>query len=175
MKSPITISLLACGLVLTGCGKKEESAPAQTTAAAPAASTPAPAAPAAPAALVVEITANDAMKFSVTRIEASAGQQVKITLRNIGTMPKQAMGHNLVVLKKGTDIKAYADAAMMAAATEYIPAAKADQVIAHTKLLGPKQSEEIVFTAPAEAGEYPFICSFPAHFLAGMKGVLVVK
>ncbi|MDQ5977348.1 MAG: hypothetical protein QG602_320, partial [Verrucomicrobiota bacterium] len=45
----------------------------------------------------------------------------------------------------------------------------------HTKLLGPKQSEEIVFTAPAEAGEYPFICSFPAHFIAGMKGVMVVK
>ncbi len=175
MKSTIAISLLACGLVLTGCGKKEESAPAQTTAATPAASTPVPAGPAAPAAAVVEITANDAMKFSVTRIEVAAGQQVKITLRNIGTMPKQAMGHNLVVLHKGADLKAYADAAMMAAATDYIPAAKSDQVIAHTKLLGPKQSEEIVFTAPAEAGEYPFICSFPAHYLAGMKGVLVVK
>lgn len=176
MKTSLALSLLACGLVLTGCGKKEEAA--APSAAAPTASAPAAAptaAPAAPAAVVVEITANDAMKFSVTRIEVAAGQQVKITLRNIGTMPKQAMGHNLVVLKKGTDIKAYADAAMMAAATEYIPAAKADQVIAHTKLLGPKQSEEIVFTAPAEAGEYPFICSFPAHFLAGMKGVLVVK
>lgn len=177
MKTSIAISLLACGLVLTGCGKKEESASAQTTTTPPTATTPAPAAaaPAAPAAAVVEITANDAMKFSVTRIEVAAGQQVKITLRNIGTMPKQAMGHNLVVLKKGADVKAYADAAMMAAATDYIPAGKSDQVIAHTKLLGPKQSEEVVFTAPAEAGEYPFICSFPAHFLAGMKGVLVVK
>lgn len=177
MKLKLTLSALACGLLFTGCGKKEEASSAATasTPAAPAASAPAAAAPAAPAAAVIEITANDSMKFNLTRFEVAAGQEVKITLTNLGTMPKQAMGHNLVVLKKGADVKGYADAAVMAAATEYIPAAKADQVIAHTKLLGPKQSEEITFKAPAEAGEYPFLCSFPAHFLSGMKGVMVVK
>ncbi len=176
MKTSIALSLLACGLVLTGCGKKEEATASASAAPAAAAPTAAPAAaPAAPAAAVIEITANDAMKFSVTRFEVTAGQQVKLTLRNIGTMPKAAMGHNLVILKKDADVKAFADAAVMAAAADYFPAAKADQAIAHTKLLGPKQSEEIVFTAPAEAGEYPFICSFPAHFIAGMKGVMVVK
>lgn len=167
MKSQIALSLLACSLVLTGCGKKE-AAPA-SAAAAPAA------APAAPAAAVIEITANDSMKFNLTRFEVAAGQEVKVTLTNLGTMPKAAMGHNLIILKKGADVKAYADAAVMAAATDYVPAAKADQVIAHTKLLGPKQSEEITFKAPAEPGEYPFLCSFPAHFLTGMKGVMVVK
>ncbi|MFZ5496795.1 MAG: plastocyanin/azurin family copper-binding protein [Verrucomicrobiota bacterium] len=167
MKSKFTLSLLLCGLVLTGCGKKEESATA------PAAATTA--APAAPAIATVEITANDAMKFNLTRFEVAAGQDVKIIFTNLGTMPKQAMGHNLVILKHGADAKAYADAAVMAMATDYIPAAKADQVIAHTKLLGPKQSEEITFKAPAEAGEYPFLCTFPAHFLSGMKGVMVVK
>jgi azurin len=90
-------------------------------------------------------------------------------------MPKAAMGHNLVILKKDADVKGFADAAVMAAASDYFPAAKADQAIAHTKMLGPKESQEIVFTAPAEAGEYPYICSFPAHYLAGMKGVMVVK
>jgi azurin len=174
MKSKITLSLVACGLVLTGCGKKEESVSspgASPVAAAPAAS----AAPAAPAAAVIEVTANDSMKFNLTRFEVAAGQEVKVTLTNLGTMPKAAMGHNLVILKKGADVKAYADAAVMAAATDYVPAAKADQVVAHTKLLGPKQSDEITFKAPSEAGEYPFICSFPAHFLSGMKGVMVVK
>ena len=171
MKSTLTLSLLACGLLLTGCGKKEATAPA-STAATPAAT---PAAPAAPAVAVVEITANDAMKFNVTRFEVAAGQEVKLIFTNLGNMPKQAMGHNLIILKLGADAKAYADAAVMAAATEYVPAAKADQVIAHTKLLGPKQSDEITFKAPAEAGEYPFLCSFPAHFLSGMKGVMVVK
>ena len=177
MKFHHALTLIACGLVLTGCGKKE-AAPAAAPSAAPTASAAAPAAApasATPVAAVIEITANDAMKFSVTRFEVAAGQQVKLTLRNIGTMPKAAMGHNLVILKKDADVKAFADAAVMAAATDYFPAAKADQVIAHTKLLGPKQNEEITFTAPAEVGEYPFICSFPAHFLAGMKGVMVVK
>lgn len=175
MKSLLPLTLIASGLLLTGCGKKQ--ADAAASAPAPAAATPAatPAAPAAPTAAVVEITANDAMKFSVTRFEVAAGQEVKLTLRNIGTMPKAAMGHNLIVLKKDADVKAYTDAAVMAAATEYVPAAKADQVIAHTKLLGPKQNDEITFTAPSEPGEYPFICSFPAHYLAGMKGVMVVK
>ena len=175
MKLHHALTLIACGLVLTGCGKKEAAPAAAAPSAAPTASAPAAAPAATPAAAVIEITANEAMKFNVTRFEVAAGQQVKLTLRNIGTMPKAAMGHNLVILKKDADVKAFADAAVMAAATEYFPAAKADQAIAHTKLLGPKQSEEIVFTAPAEAGEYPFICSFPAHFIAGMKGVMVVK
>ena len=33
----------------------------------------------------------------------------------------------------------------------------------------------IEFTAPAKPGSYTFFCTFPGHFAAGMKGVLVVK
>lgn len=172
MKSLATIASLSLALlVLAGCGKKESAAPqASNTPAAPNASTPA-----APAVLNVEITANDAMKFSVTRIEAKAGQDVKVTLVNIGSMPKAAMGHNWVLLKKGVDAKAFVDAAVAAMANDYFPADKADQVIAHTKLLGPKQTDEVSFKAPTEPGEYEFLCSFPAHYVSGMKGVLVVK
>ena len=168
MKNHLVFTLVASALVLTACGKKEES-----SAAAPASA--AAAAPAAPAVAVIELTANDAMKFSATHFEVAAGQEVKVVFTNMGTMPKVAMGHNFVLLKKGTDAKAFVDAAVAAAATEYIPASKADEVIAHTKLLGPKQTEEITFKAPTEPGEYPFICSFPAHYLSGMKGVIVVK
>jgi len=176
MKKYLVVPFVAGVLVLTACGKKEE----PTTSASSAASTPAAAPAAAPAATssgpaVIELTANDSMKFSQTRLEVSAGQEVKITLVNQGTMPKQAMGHNLVILKKGVDPKKVADAAVTAAATEYIPASAADQILAHTKLLGPKQSDEITFKAPSEPGEYPFLCTFPAHYLSGMKGVLVVK
>lgn len=173
MKLPVTTTLLSSALLLlAGCGKKETAAPVATSS-PPAASVPA--APAAPALLTVEITANDAMKFSVTRIEAKPGQEVKVVLVNIGSMPKAAMGHNFVLLKKDADPKAFVDAAVAAMATDYFPAAKADQVIAHTKLLGPKQTDEITFKAPTEPGEYPFVCSFPAHFVSGMKGVLVVQ
>lgn len=164
MKKHLIFPLMAGVLVLVGCGKKEEAA-----AAAPAG------APAAPVVAIIELSANDSMKFSQTRFEVSAGQEVKLTMTNLGTMPKVAMGHNFVLLKKGADAKAFSDAAVMAAATDYVPAALADQVIAHTKLLGPKQSDEITFKAPTEPGEYPFLCTFPAHFLSGMKGVIVVK
>lgn len=165
MKKHLLLPVLAGSLLLAGCGQKE-----QASAAAPVA-----AAPAAPAVATFELTANDTMKFNLTRLEVKAGQEVRITLTNTGNMPKAAMGHNLVVLKKGVEGKAFADAAVTAAATDYIPAALADKVIAHTKLLGPKQSEEIVFTAPSEPGEYVYVCTFPAHFLAGMHGVLVVN
>ncbi len=163
MKKHLLLPVLAGSLLLAGCGQKDQ-------AAAPVASTPS-----ASAAATFEVTANDTMKFNLTRLEVKAGQEVKITLTNVGNMPKAAMGHNLVILKKGADAKAYVDAAVTAMATDYMPAALADQVIAHTKLLGPKQSEEITFKAPTEPGEYPFVCTFPAHYLSGMKGVLVVN
>jgi azurin len=166
--------MVAAVLAFSGCGKSENPAAQAPSApeSAPAAAAPAP----APAtARTIEISGNDQMKFSVTRIEAKPGETLKIVFTNAGTLPKQAMGHNLVVLKMGVDAQAYCNAAMRAAATEYLPAELSGQVLAATKLLGPKEKDEITFTLPAEAGEYPFVCSFPAHYLAGMRGVIVVQ
>ena len=42
-------------------------------------------------------------------------------------------------------------------------------------LLGPNETGEVTFQAPTEPGEYPFLCTFPAHCSIGMKGVLIVK
>jgi azurin len=162
MKSPLILSLCVAGLLLAGCGQKNESA-----ASAAAAN--------APAVAVIELTANDSMKYNLTRFEVKAGQEVALSLTNMGSMPKAAMAHNWILLKKGADPKAFVDAAVMAAATDYIPPALADQMIAHTKQLGPKQTDEVKFTAPTEPGEYVFLCSFPAHYVAGMHGVMVVK
>ncbi|MBI2513463.1 MAG: azurin [Opitutae bacterium] len=160
----LTLALFAGALLLAGCGKKDDAASSAGGSAASAS-----------AVATLELTANDSMKFSATRFEVKAGQDVKVILTNIGSMPKLAMGHNFVLLKKGADVEAFDKAAVGAAATEHIPANMQDQIIAHTKLLGPKQTDEITFKAPSEPGEYTFICSFPAHFQAGMKGVLVVK
>ena len=148
--------------MLVGCGQKNESA--ALVASAPV-----------PAGASFELTANDSMKFNLARLEVTAGQDVTVSLTNMGNMPKVAMGHNWVLLKKEADINAFNDAAVMAAVTDYVPAALASQVIAHTKLLGPKQSDEVKFKAPTEPGEYVYLCTFPAHYLSGMKGVLVVK
>jgi azurin len=167
MKKHLFIPVLVGSLLLAACGKKNEQSAANPGAGS--------AGPAASAAASFDVTAGDNMKFSVTRLEAKAGQDVKVTLTNVGNMPKTAMGHNFVLLKKDVDVKAFVDAAVAAQATDYIPADQSDKVIAHTKLLGPKQSEEITFKAPTEPGEYTFVCTFPAHFQSGMKGVLVVQ
>lgn len=163
-------------LLAAGCGKKD--APASTAAATAAAPAAAPAATAAaPAAAgsarVIEITANDQMKFNVTNIDAKAGEELKVVLNNIGMLPKEAMGHNWVLLKAGVDMNAFATAAMTAKDTDYIPAAMKDQVLAFIPVLGPKKSGDVTFKAPA-AGTYNFICSFPGHYML-MKGTLTVK
>jgi azurin len=194
MKIRLLCFAFCAALLASGCGKKENvpatvadvtssaATPSSPTAAAtgtPAAtaSTPAaaPIAAATPSggARVIEITANDQMKFSLATIEAKAGEELKVVLTNLGTLPKEAMGHNWVLLKAGTDPMAFGAASMTAKDKEYIGDSVKDQVIAATKVLGPKQSAEVTFKAPA-AGEYPFICSFPGH-VALMKGTLVVK
>lgn len=83
------------------------------------------------------------------------------------------MGHNLVVLKQGTDLKAFAELAATAAATDYIPEAEQGNVIAHTKVIGGGESDTIEFTI-TEAGTYEFLCSFPGHY-AMMRGTIIVE
>jgi azurin len=48
-------------------------------------------------------------------------------------------------------------------------------LLANTKLIGGGESAEVVFKAPADKGDYTFVCSFPSHFALGMKGTLTVK
>ena len=123
----------------------------------------------------VIVTCNDAMQFDTKEIEVKAGTTVKLTLKNVGKAPKIAMGHNLVILKPGTNLVTWAQKAMAAKETEYIPTEEADKeaVFAHTKLLGPDEEDSITFEVK-EAGEYEFLCSFPGHF-ALMKGKITAK
>lgn len=122
---------------------------------------------------VIEISTNDQMQFSTTAIEAKAGEELKVVLTNKGTLPKEVMGHNWVLLTAGTEVTAFGTAAMAAKDTDYVPAGMKDKVVAFIKVLGPKQSADVTFKAPA-AGTYTYICSFPGHF-AAMKGTLTVK
>lgn len=123
----------------------------------------------------VTITGNDQMKYDKAEIEVKAGQTVALTFKNIGALPKAAMGHNVVILKPGSDIPKFAIGGVANAAGDYLPLdpALAAQVVAKTKILGPKEEETIVFKVPA-AGDYPFLCTFPGHF-GVMKGVLKAK
>jgi azurin len=122
----------------------------------------------------VEITGGDDMKFSVADIAAKPGETLKIQLKNVGTLPKMAMAHNVVVLKPTTKVVEFNTAAASARDTDFIPAAMKADVLASTALAGPGETVEATFKVPA-AGSYPFMCTFPGHFTAGMKGNIVAK
>jgi len=124
---------------------------------------------------VIAITATDAMKYSVTEITAKPGEKLTVKLSAQGAIPKVAMAHNFVLLALKTDAAAFANAGSQSRATDFIPAAMKAQVLANTTLAGNGETVEVTFTAPKVPGAYTFICTFPAHFLAGMKGTLTVK
>jgi len=139
-----------------------------------------PAAPANPVTVVdgvtvVQMTGNDRMKFNIESFTVPAGSPVKLVFENVGKMPKAAMGHNVVFLVADADADAFVAAAASARDNDYRPAGMDDQILATTKMLGPGESDTIEFFAPTEAGEYVFLCSFPAHMFAGMRGVMVVE
>ena len=153
--------------------------PAQGSGAKPGAAAK-PGAPAAKTAgkasgRTIEITGGDDMKFSLTSIQAKPGETLHIVLKTVGKIPKVAMAHNFVQLKLGVDAAKFSQDAMTARDTEYVPASRKADILAATALAGPGETVEVTFKAPAKAGSYPYVCSFPGHFAAGMRGDLIVK
>lgn len=173
------IPIAACAaftatILFTACKKAPESGTATdkpAASAAPVREEPDPNLP----EKKVEITGNDQMKFDVVAIEAQPGQKVTVTLKNAGTMPKLSMGHNFVLLMQDMDPNKFVEAGTPHMGKDYIAPELANKVIAHTKLLGPGESDTISFAAPKAPGAYHYICSFPGHSAIGMRGVLTVK
>lgn len=166
------IFAVSMGIAVVGCSKPapKEAPKAEAPKAAPKAEAPKAA---AGDATVVALEANDQMKYNKNEIKVPAGKKVKLTLKNVGKMSKEVMGHNFVLLKKGADAKAFTAASATAKATDYIPEAMKGDVIAHTKILGGGESATIEFDAPA-AGTYEFLCSFPGHYML-MNGKFIVE
>jgi len=118
------------------------------------------------------VQGDDQMKFDTNLIRVKAGEAVELTFKNAGTMPKESMGHNFVVLKPGVDLATFGGEAAAAADNEYIPKSSLSSIVAHTKLLGPGEEDKITFTL--EKGVYDYICSFPGHY-GIMKGQIVAE
>ena len=91
------------------------------------------------AATKVSISGNDQMQFSVKEFEVKAGEQIELEFKNEGTLPKIAMGHNIVILKEGVSAIAFGGKALQAGAnaTNALPDAVKGDVIAYSQLLGP--------------------------------------
>lgn len=110
----------------------------------------------------------------MTEIVARRSERLRIVLTSTGPMPKMAMAHNVVVLAKGTDANAFIDASALARDNGFIAQTFMKNVLAATQLAGNGETVEVSFDAPKTAGRYDFVCSVPGHYLAGMRGVLVV-
>jgi azurin len=170
-KTKISLLILMGFLTITSCGKKETAPVEEQTETSTEGEQAPAAAPAEENVLVIE--GNDQMQFNTNELKAVAGKPIKLTLKHVGKIPKEAMGHNLIVLQEGADQSAFALKANEAKATDYIPESEKTSIIAHTKLLGGGEEDTIEFTIDKK-GSYPFICSFPGH-VAMMKGTLVVE
>ncbi|OED35653.1 hypothetical protein AB832_06255 [Flavobacteriaceae bacterium (ex Bugula neritina AB1)] len=122
-------------------------------------------------AVTIRLGSTDEMLFDKTEIKVKQGQQVTLILIHQGKLPKNIMGHNFVLLKKGVDPIDFGQRAASARDTEYIP--EGNEFIVHTKLIGGGEQTTIRFAAP-EKGVYDYICSFPVHY-ALMKGKFIVE
>ncbi|MBF4516450.1 azurin [Flavobacterium sp. ANB] len=170
-KVKISIVMLMGFLAITSCGKKETTRTDEPTEINETESEGVKQATNAENVLVIE--GNDQMQFNTAELRATAGKPITLTLKHVGKIPKEAMGHNLVILKEGTDETAFASKAITAKDTDYIPATEKASIIAHTKLLGGGEQDTIEFTIDKK-GTYNFLCTFPGH-VAMMKGVLIVE
>lgn len=120
----------------------------------------------------IVIESNDRMQFDIKEIKVKVGETIKLTLKHVGKMPVQAMGHNWVLLESGIKVNEFAMEAAKARDNDYIPKDTKD-VIVTTKLLGGGEEDTITFEAP-EKGTYMFLCSFTGHF-GLMQGTFVVE
>jgi azurin len=120
----------------------------------------------------IRIETATGMTYATKRFTVKAGERISLTLINPDTMP-----HNIAILKPGTMAKVGDGVNHMAALPDgaskrYIP--EGGDVLFYTDITDPGDSFSIHFNAPATPGEYPYICTFPGHWLI-MNGVMVVE
>ena len=105
------------------------------------------------------------MAFDITEIRAKAGTNIRVIMENVSTTP--VMKHNVMFLLSD---KFIGEIGRMAYdATNHIPIHNA--IIASTPMAEPQTRTEVVFEVP-EPGTYPYICTYPGHFLS-MRGTLI--
>jgi azurin len=144
--------------------------PAVTTAApTPAASTSAgPSTATAPKVEIQLASVGNEMKYDKTALTVPTGAEVHLVLKNNGTM--DTMSHNWALVKPGTEPQVALDGLNKAPDAGYV--VPGPDIYAYTPLAPPGKTVEVTFTAPAP-GKYPYICTFPGHYVL-MKGVLTV-
>jgi azurin len=113
----------------------------------------------------LEISGNDQMQYDKQVLTAPGScKQVTVTLHHTGKLPREAMGHNWVLVS-AADFNAVATSGTAAGlANDYIqPDDK--RVLAHTKTIGGGQTTSITFPTSVlkTGGDYRYLCTYPGH------------
>lgn len=116
-------------------------------------------------------TVFEKMSYDKDLVAIEAGKPVEFLLENSDLMP-----HNFVITLPGTleEIGTLSEANAQQpgfAEKQYVPDSL--KVLAKSKLLQPRDSQRISFTAPKEPGVYPYVCTYPGHWRR-MYGALYV-
>lgn len=117
----------------------------------------------------ISISTRPGLKFTPVSFTVRAGARVELTFNNTDDML-----HNLVIVRPG-QLRAVGKAALGLGIDGpdlgYIP--RSAEVLFNTCLLQPGASQSIYFTAPEKPGNYPYLCTYPGHYLT-MNGVMKV-
>ena len=125
-----------------------------------------------PGARQVVVEAGKNLSFSPTTIRARAGEPIALKFVNPDVVP-----HNWALVRPGTlasvgELTNRLVADPDAVARHYIP--RTDDVLVHTDIAYPQDAFSISFRAPSVPGRYPYLCTFPGHWMV-MNGVMVVE
>jgi azurin len=125
-----------------------------------------------PDARPIRVEAGKNLTFATRSITVKAGEPIKLTFMNPDVVP-----HNWVLLKPGSlaqvgelvnKIVSDPDAANR----HYVP--ESDDVLVYSDIVPAGQDFSIFFRAPKEPGRYPYLCSFPGHWMV-MNGQMIVE
>jgi azurin len=113
----------------------------------------------------LEISGNDLMQYDKPELSAPATcKQITVTLHHIGKLPREAMGHNWVLVN-AADVTAVATAGMGAGLANDYVAPGDKRVLAHTKTIGGGETTSVTFATSIlkTGGAYQYLCTFPGH------------
>ncbi len=122
-------------------------------------------------ARAITIAAAKNLMYDKTELRVRRGEPLRLTFENPDAVP-----HNWALLKPGAleevgqqTNKLVADP--QAAANHYIP--DSDKVLVYTDVVEPYSNFTIYFNAPDQPGRYPYLCTFPGHWMV-MNGTMIV-
>ena len=123
-------------------------------------------------ARAITIEAGKNLSYSVRSFTVRAGEPIKLTFMNPDSVP-----HNWALIKPGTltkvgDLVNKIIALPDAASRHYIP--RTSDVLVYTDIVGPQDQLTISFRAPSAPGRYPYLCTFPGHWMV-MNGEMIVE